>query len=92
MVTIIYLIGYIVGNDELTSDNKVDYVILPPLLGPEAQDLKDKTRRIAAHAVWSQSSIMDDVPLPFRVPCENDPGIWSVRVEVSDSALFWEKY
>jgi len=90
--TIIYLIGYIVGDDELTSDDEMDNVFLPPLLGPEAQGLKNEVRRITAHAAWSQSSITDDVPLPFRVPRKNDPGIWSIRVKVSGSALCWGKH
>ena len=90
--TVIYLIGYIVGDDESTSDDEMDNIFPPPLLGPEAQGLENEVRRIAAHAAQSQSSITDDVPLPFRVPHENDPSIWSIRVKVSGSALCWGKH
>jgi hypothetical protein len=70
----------------------MDNVLSPPFLGPEAQRLEDEAREITARAARSQSSTTDDVLLPFRVPRENDPGIWSVRVEVSGPALSWEKY
>lgn len=91
-MTFIYLTGYIVGGDEPTSDDEMDNVLPPPLLGPEAQHLEDEARKITARAARSQSSTTDDVLLPFRVPRENDPGIWSVRVKVSGLALSWANY
>lgn len=93
MATVRYLIGYIVDDDEPTSDDGMDNVLPPLLLGPEAHGLEDEARRVTARAPRSQSSNTDDVPLPFRVPRENDPGIWSINVKVSGSALLpWEKY
>ncbi len=50
------------------------------------QDLEDDTGRIVARAGPSTRSpiiTVEDLPLPFRVPCDTDPSIWSVRVKVS---------
>jgi hypothetical protein len=87
MTIAVYLLGYVVDDDEPTLDNKTDYVLPPSLLGPEVQDLEDEARRITARAA-PVSLTRDDLALPFRVPCEDDPSIWSIGVKVSGSALF----
>jgi transcription elongation factor SPT5 len=49
------------------------------------QDLEDDAGRIVARAGPSARSpiiTVEDLPLPFRVPRDTDPSIWSVRVKV----------
>jgi hypothetical protein len=72
----------------MTSDDEMDNALpLSPLLGSEALRLEDEVRRITALAARSETSITDDVLLPFRVPRENDPSIWSITVNVGRPAL-----
>ena len=49
-----------------------------------AQDLEDEARRIVAREAGPNptTTTIEDLPLPFRVPCDNDPNVWSVRVKV----------
>jgi hypothetical protein len=87
---LIYFIGYIVGDDEPVSDDETDAASLPGLPDVQAQDLEVEARRVVARArrnTRSDYSTADDISLPFRVPHENDPTIWSVRVKVGRSAL-----
>jgi hypothetical protein len=87
---LIYFIGYIVGDDEPVSDDETDAASLPGLPDVQAQDLEVEARRVVARArrnTRSDYSTADDISLPFRVPRENDPTIWSVRVKVGRSAL-----
>ena len=49
------------------------------------QDLEDNVGRIVARAGPSTRSpiiTVEDLPLPFHVPRDTDPSIWSVRVKV----------
>ena len=78
------------GDDEPVSDDETDATSLPGLPDVQAQDLKVEARRVVARArrnTQSDYSTADDISLPFRVPCENDPTIWSIRVKVGRSAL-----
>jgi hypothetical protein len=87
---LIYFIGYIMGDDEPVSDDEMDAASLPGLPDVQAQDLEVEARRVVARArrnTRSDYSTADDISLPFRVPRENDPTIWSVRVKVGRSAL-----
>ena len=71
-------------NKEEVLDDKME-IISHASANIEVQDLKDEAVRIVARAGHNtQSSYMtiDDVPLPFRVPCLTDPSIWSIRVKV----------
>lgn len=65
----------------------MDNALPSPFLDSEARRLEDEARRITALAGRSESSITDDVLLPFRVPRENDPSIWSIRVDVGGPSL-----
>ena len=78
----IYSIGYLVGDDETVSEDETP---LPGLPSIEAQNLEDEARRITARARHTPDlhTHADDVALPFRVPCENDPNIWCVKVKVA---------
>jgi hypothetical protein len=94
---LIYFIGYLVGDDEPLSGDETDAASLPGLPDVQAQDLEDEARRVVArarHNTRSDYSTADGIslPLPFRVPRENDPTIWSVRVKVGRSALSLGKY
>jgi hypothetical protein len=88
---LIYFIGYIVGDDEPVSDDETDAASLPGLPPDvQTQDLEVEARRVVARArrnTRSDYSTADGISLPFRVPRENDPTIWSVRVKVGRSAL-----
>jgi hypothetical protein len=80
-----HLIGDLVDDNESVSDDEI------PLMGvphAEARDLEDEARRIAVRAAQNirVDATADDMTLPFRVPRENDPKIWSVGVKVRDSA------
>jgi len=80
-----------VGDDEPVSDDEMDAASLlglPPDV--QTQDLEVEARRVVARArrnTRSDYSTADGISLPFRVPRENDPTIWSVRVKVGRSAL-----
>jgi len=79
-----------VGDDEPVSDDETDAASLPGLPDVQAQDLEVEARRVVARArrnTRSDYSTADGISLPFRVPRENDPTIWSVRVKVGRSAL-----
>jgi hypothetical protein len=92
---LIYFIGYLVGDDEPVSDDETDAASLPGLPHVQAQDLEVEARRVVARArrnTQSDYSTADGISLPFRVPRENDPTIWSVRVKVGRSALSLGKY
>lgn len=85
-----YSIGYIVDDDESLSEDETDIALLPGVSGDEAQEREDETRRIAARARPNTQSAYitaDEMALPFRVPRESEPSIWSVRVKVSDFVL-----
>jgi hypothetical protein len=61
---------------------------LTSVLHAEARDLEGEARRIAVRAAQETQvgTAADGMALPFRVPRENDPKIWSVGVKVRDSA------
>ena len=93
---VINFIGYLVGDDEPLSDDETDTTPLPGL-DVQAQDLEVEARRAVARARCNARSdyLAPDgisLPLPFRVPHENDPTIWSVRVKVGHSVLSLGKY
>jgi transcription elongation factor SPT5 len=48
------------------------------------QDLEDEARRVTARGPDTRSSIttIENLVLPFRVPRDTDPSVWSVRVKV----------
>ncbi len=92
MVILIYFIGYLVGDDEPLSDDEMDTASLLGLPDVQAQDLEAEARRVVARARCNTQSdylTTDGIsfPLPFRVPCEHDPTIWSIRVKVGHSVL-----
>lgn len=90
MAILIYFIGYFAGDDESLSDDDTDAALLPRLPDVQAQDLEDEARMVVARARRNTRfdySTADGISLPFRVPRENDPTIWSVRVKVGRYAL-----
>ena len=92
---LIYFIGYLMGDDEPVSDDEMDATSLSGLPDVQAQDLKVEARRVVARARRNTRSdylTADGISFPFRVPHENDPTIWSVRVKVGRSALSLGKY
>ncbi len=89
-VILIYFIGYLVGDDEFVSDDETVAASLLGLPDVQAQDLEVEARRVVARARRNTRSdylTADGISLPFRVPHENDPTIWSIRVKVGRSAL-----
>lgn len=52
------------------------------------RDLEDEARRIVERGLNTRSSIptIEDLVLPFRVPRDTDPSIWSVRVKLGQEA------
>jgi hypothetical protein len=73
------------GDDESVSDDDTSIASLPGFPSAEAQDLDGEARRIVArarHNTGYAHITTNDLALPFRVPRENDPTIWSIRVEV----------
>jgi hypothetical protein len=87
---LIYFIGYIMGDDGPILDDEMDAASLLGLPDVQVQDLKVEARRVVARArcnTRSDYSTTNDISLPFQVPCENDPTIWSIRMKVSHSAL-----
>src|SRR6266851_3675976 len=86
---LIYFIGYLIGDDKFVSDDETVAASLLGLPDVQAQDLEVEARRVVArarHNTRSDYSTTDGISLPFRVLCENDPTIWSVRVKVGHSA------
>lgn len=72
-------------DDDEISDDGPGVISQVGLASSTAQDYEDEARSIVARAGNKARSVLtinDDVTLPFRVPREIDPSIWSVRVKV----------
>lgn len=76
--------------DDLLDDDEISYdwpgvISQVDLASSIPQDLEDEARSIVARAGNNARSLLtinDNAILPFRVPRETDPSIWSVRVKV----------
>ncbi|KAI9456798.1 hypothetical protein F5148DRAFT_1287866 [Russula earlei] len=81
-----YPIGYLM--DEPVSDDDMDNAPPPRLPSVEVQDLEDETRRITGldRQTRFAYTTTDDMTLPLRVPQEDDPCMWSVRVKLGREA------
>jgi hypothetical protein len=83
-----HLIEDLVDDHESISEDEADIVPLTGVPHAEANDLEDEARRITVRAAQETrvGTTADGMALPFRVPRESDPKIWSVSVKVSNSA------
>jgi transcription elongation factor SPT5 len=72
--------GDLFNDDEISSDGLGD-VSHVGYASSTVQDLEDEARRIVARGA-RPDTITGDLALPFRVPRDTDPSVWSVRVKV----------
>lgn len=76
--------GDLFNDDEISSDGLDDVSHVAGFASPAVQDLEDEARRLVERGPDTRSSITtnENLALPFRVPRDTDPSVWSVRVKV----------
>ena len=78
-------LGDLLDDDDEVSNDESSVISRVSIAGFGEHSLDDEARRIVARAGHNTRSVLTttgDVALPFRVPREIDPSIWSVRVKV----------
>ena len=82
MFTDLFYTGDLFNDDETSSDGLGDAPYVR-FAGSVVQDLEDEARRIAEKVTRADTTeTTESLALPFRVPCDTDPSIWSMRVKV----------
>ena len=73
--------GDLFDDDELSSEGDVSHV---GFASSAVQDLEDEARSIMAKGAGANTiATSGNLALPFHVPHDTDPSIWSVRMKVS---------
>ena len=73
--------GDLFDDDEMSSDDEA-LGDVSHVASSAVHDLEDEARRIVARGARPDATTIENLALPFRMPHDTDPSVWSVKVKV----------
>jgi hypothetical protein len=71
----------------VSSDGLGDVSHVAGFASSTVQDLEDEARRVRGPDTPPSITTIENLDLPFRVPRDDDPSVWSVTVKVPTGVL-----